>query len=37
VGSAAQFSGAFGIARNPATRALYVADQANFTIRALTP
>jgi hypothetical protein len=36
-GGAAGFRGPSGIARNAATRAMYVADQTNFTIRALSP
>lgn len=37
VGTAARFNAAFGIVRDAATGALYVADQGNFTIRKLTP
>ena len=37
VGGAARFRAPSGIARNVAMRAMYVADQTNYTIRILTP
>jgi hypothetical protein len=37
VGLAARFNAAFGLARDPHTGVLYVADQGNFAIRKLTP
>lgn len=37
VGTAARFNAAFGIARDPRTGVLYIADQGNFAIRKLTP
>ena len=36
-GSVARFNAAFGVARNPDTGVIYIADQGNFAIRRLTP